>query len=533
MSESKKITTPLERGTKKLDLLMRAFGMRTRVFKGKTRAIVKGTRKIYPEEVNATIVETARGIGIRVKSEKLWYSFLKLLPFTLLWGIAILEFTLPSIGENMSKSIGINIFHMFLGPTPNSLGLIIALPIIALVVVTAELAERFIRIRYIQDRMPRFLSGAEWKVSEPPLILDAVATTSNIFWLSYVFLIIIYAPLSFSTNILNKFLEVYKTSFSALLDKTTFVSLLDIGIISSMFFAYLFLKYENFRGELDREQVRHDIQLETSIRQLFQIMAGAAFMAIIESLVFSFSFWSNASMVSFAIFFGITLLTATIATWILWQRENYIYITLAIWFFISDVVLIFLNANNSSYSWMIICHLFLIILVPLIYLNTKFGSYLEQKEITEPSWMFNPLPIFAYIAFWKKKKKRRGKKVEKELEEMKEEEMRERIKEREPLVINIEKIKKKGKHAEKVIQTYQKITKHMFKGELNISIFTEINKQILEITKDNNKLSKNARQFIEAINHLLWDETFRFTDDEGANILKIGEQIYEEVLKRR
>jgi len=57
---TKETTSPLERSTKKMDVLMRSFGMRTRIFRGSTRAVVKGTRKIYPYELNATLVETAR-----------------------------------------------------------------------------------------------------------------------------------------------------------------------------------------------------------------------------------------------------------------------------------------------------------------------------------------------------------------------------------------------------------------------------------------------------------------------------------------
>ena len=60
---SEETTTPLERSMKKMDVLMKSFGLRTRVFKGTSRAVVKGTRKLYPYELNATLVETARGVG--------------------------------------------------------------------------------------------------------------------------------------------------------------------------------------------------------------------------------------------------------------------------------------------------------------------------------------------------------------------------------------------------------------------------------------------------------------------------------------
>ena len=135
---SKETTTPLERSMKKMDVLMRSFGMRTRIFKGKSRAIVKGTRKLYPYELNATLVETARGVGIRVRLEKIWYTFLKLTPFFIIILFSILQATVPGAGEAIAGATGVNLFLLLLGSSPNGLGIWIALPIIGLVIVGVE-----------------------------------------------------------------------------------------------------------------------------------------------------------------------------------------------------------------------------------------------------------------------------------------------------------------------------------------------------------------------------------------------------------
>ncbi|MHA2307893.1 MAG: hypothetical protein ACXABJ_01300, partial [Candidatus Heimdallarchaeaceae archaeon] len=194
----KDTTTPLERSMKKMDVLMRSFGMRTRIFKGSNRSIVKGTRKVYPYELNATLVETARGVGIRIRLEKIWYSFLKLIPFFIILLFSVLQYVVPQAGEAIANATGINLFLALLGPNPKFIGLWIILPILATIVVGAEILEKAIRARYIQDRMPRFLSGAEWNVAEPPLVLDIISIANNLLWLIYTVLIIIFAPMSFS-----------------------------------------------------------------------------------------------------------------------------------------------------------------------------------------------------------------------------------------------------------------------------------------------------------------------------------------------
>jgi len=526
---SKETSTPLERSMKKMDILMRSFGMRTRIFKGSNRAIVKGSRKVYPYELNATLVETARGVGIRIRLEKIWYSFLKLVPFFIILLFSILQYVVPQAGEAIANATGINLFLALLGPNPKFIGLWIILPILATVVVGAEILEKVIRSRYIQDRMPRFLSGAEWNVAEPPLILDIISISNNLMWLIYVILIIILAPMSFSGWIFDRFLEVYKVDGASLIKTTALVSVLDIGIIAGMLFAVLLQNYEKFRGSLDRQQIRHDIKLESQTRQMVLAAVGATLLATMMISIFYFTFWSSISIVNIIMFYGIIIASSVLGVWIFWQKENYIFIALAIWFFLSDVVMIFLNSNNPSYSWMIICHLFLILIVIVLSLNKFFGKYLEDKGVFEPSWMFNLFPLFSYIAVFWKKKVRITRGVERELEEILDEEMKDKVKEKQPLFIDIKKIKKKGKEAEKIIQNYQKVVSRIVKGELNILLLVNINMQILDILKENEKLRKEAEKFIQTVDSLLWDDDYSLRD--GKNILEISERVYDEIVK--
>ncbi|MHA1827423.1 MAG: hypothetical protein ACTSX6_02115, partial [Candidatus Heimdallarchaeaceae archaeon] len=296
MSTKEKTPTPLERSMKKMDILMRSFGMRTRIFKGSTRAIVKGTRKIYPYDLSATLVETASGVGIRIRLEKIWYSFLKLVPFFIVFIFSILQYFTPNSGEAIANATGINLFLALLGTEPNAIGLWVVLPIIGAIIVGSEITERIIRLRYIQDRMPRFLSGAEWNIAEPPILLDIISSANNILWLMYVLLIVIFAPLAFSQEIVAKFLEVYQVEKQALVDTTMIVSILDIAIVSGMLFSILYMNYEKFRGSLDRQQVRQDIRMEGLTRQLVQVALGATFLSTILMSIFVFTFWTNISI---------------------------------------------------------------------------------------------------------------------------------------------------------------------------------------------------------------------------------------------
>ena len=525
----KDTTTPLERSMKKMDVLMRSFGMRTRIFKGSNRAIVRGTRKVYPYELNATLVETARGVGIRIRLEKIWYSFLKLIPFFIILLFSVLQYVVPQAGEAIANATGINLFLALLGPNPKFIGLWIILPILATVVVGSEILEKAIRARYIQDRMPRFLSGAEWNVAEPPLVLDIISISNNLVWLVYTVLIIIFAPMSFSGWIYDGFLEVYKVDSSALIGTTALISILDIGIIAGMLFAVLLQNYEKFRGSLDQQQIRHDIKLESQTRQMVQAAIGATLLATIMISIYYFTFWSSISIVFIIMFYGVIITSTVLGVWIFWQKENYIFIALAIWLFLSDVVMIFLNSNNPSYSWMIICHLFLILIVIVLSLNKYFEKYLAEKGVYEPGWMFNLFPLFSYIAVFWKKKVRITKGVERELEEILDEEMKDKVREKQPLFIDIKKIKKKGKEAEKIIQNYQKVVARIVKGELNILLLVNINMQILDILKENKKLHKEASKFFQTVDGLLWDDEYNLED--GKNILIISESIYDEIVK--
>ncbi len=528
---SKKPTTPLERSLQKMDVLMRSFGMRTRLFKSQTRAIVKGTRKIYPYELNATLVETARGVGIRIRLERLWYSFLKLIPYMFIIIFSILQATIPNVGVEIANATGVNLFLLLLGPSPNGLGIWISLPIIASLIIGSEILERIIRSRYIQDRMPKFLSGAEWNVSEPPIVLDLISSAHNLLWLLYAVLIIIFSPMIFHADIFAQFIEVYEVEGSALLNTTTFMSVLDIAIMGGMMFAVLYQSYVKFRGNLDRNQFRSDIKFESNVRQLVQAAIGATMFSTLMLAMFYFTFWSRITIVQIIIFYGVTIIASLIGVWLYWQKESYIFVAMAIWFLLSVAVMVFLNADNTSYSWMIICHLFLILISIGLSLNRYFEKLMTEKGIFEPSWQFNLFPIFAYIAAIKKRKLRLAKGVERELDEILEEDLKDKVKVKEPLIIDIKKIKMKGKEALKILETYQKILSLIVTGEINISVLVDINEIVLDMVKDEKQVHKEAKQAFSIVDSLLWDDNYTLKD--GQNTLKSIENVYEVLMKRR
>ena len=539
---SKKPTTPLDRSLQKMDVLMRSFGMRTRLFKSQSRAVVKGTRKIYPYELNATLIETARGVGIRIRLEKLWYSFLKLIPFFVIILFSILQATIPSAGVTIANATGVNLFLLLLGPvkqenlgswiSTHGIGIWISLPIIAALIIGAEILERVIRSRYIQDRMPKFLSGAEWNISEPPIILDLISSANNLLWVLYAILIVIFAPMSFHEDILNQFTTVYdNVSIDSLLNTTTMISVFDIAIMGGMMFAVLYQSYVKFRGNLDRNQFRTDIRFESNVRQLAQAAFGATMFSTIMLATFYFTFWSRITIIQVIIFYTVTIISSLIGVWLYWQKESYIFIAMAIWFLLSVAVMVFLNANDPSFSWMIICHLFLILMSIGLSLNRYFEKLMVEKGILEPSWYFNLFPLFAYIAAIKRRRIRPAKGVEKELEEILEEDLKDKVKIKEPLVIDIKKIKNKGTEALKILEVYQKILSLVVKGEINIGILVDINEVVLDMIKENKQIQKETEQVFSVIDSLLWDDDYKLKD--GKKILKSIENIYDELMKRR
>ncbi len=523
--------SPLERGVRKLDVLMRNFGMRTKMFKGRSRGQVKGARKNYPYEVKATVVETARGIGIRINSEKIWYSFLKAIPFFLLTLVAIFQLALPKIGEQMGESIGINLLLLLVGTNPNSVGIIVSLLLLCLLIIGSEIIERVIRIKYIQDRMPRFLSGAEWVAAEPASIVDIFSAVNNIFWLMWLLLLLMFAPFAFSTDILNKFITVYNSDTNSLLRTTSIMSLLDVAIISSSLFVIIFINFRKFREEVDSAQIKQRINEDIQVRTLFENVVGSIVVASIEYAVFYFMFWNNITVINSIIFFLVSAISAVVTTWLYWQKENYIFIFIEIWLFISIVVMVFINANNASFSWTIIFHLFLILIILGLSFNLSLRTYLEKKGLLEPSWLFNPIPIITYIELLKKRKVKGIKGAKKELEEIRKEELTTKIKERPPLVISIKKIREKGKEAEKIIQTYEKITRRIANKKMDLLTLTAVNQEILKLLKDNKGLQSQAVKLFSTVDELLWNEKYRLKN--GDEILSIAEAIYAEVLKTR
>lgn len=529
MMSREKPMSPLERGMRKLDVLMRTFGLRTRIFKGSSRAIVKGTRKTYPYEIEATVLETARGIGIRVNPDKLWYSFLKIIPFVILLGLSITQFVAPQAGKAISEGIGVNLFLTVLGYAVKPIGLFIILPLIASLVVGAEILERYIRMNYIKNRMPRFLSGAEWQVAEPPIFLDLISSSNNILWLMWVVLIIIFAPFTFSEEIVSKFVDVYNTELSALKESTIWISLFDIGIMTGIFFAIAYKQFGEFRGSLDRQQFRKDIELEWETRELLETGFGAIVVGFIELSVFSFMFWSNISIVQAIIFILITLISSQIGIWLFWQKESYNYIAIELWLFLSVVVMVFLNANNKGYSWMIICHLFLILIVLGVFLNRHFEEYLNERGIFEPSWVFNPLPLIPLVEVLKKSRTRAPKGVRRELEEIQEEDMKDKLKEKESVMLNMQKITRKGKEVEKIIQVYQKIVDRTIKTKINILSIATLKETIIQNIKEE-EIIQDAEGFLETVDQLLWNDNFKLKD--GKDVLEQGNRVYNYILKR-
>ncbi len=521
---AKQTVTPLERGTKKMDVLMRTFGMRTRIFMGSSIAIVKGTRKMYPYELKATIVETARGIGIKVASEKIWYSFFKLIPFLFILTLSILQFVIPTIGVDIANAIGVNVFLLFLGKDPNIIGLWVILPLFSALVIGAELVERRIRSNFIQNRMPRFISGAEWRVAEPPLALDFVLISHNLLWLSWLFLTIIFAPFIFSQEIVENFVQVYNTTSDDLMSKALIVSTYNIAIISGFFFALLFQRFLAFRGELDQTQNRTDIELEGKTRQMMQTVLGAAFLAFIQFVFFSFTFWSNITVFQTILFFAITIIASAIGTWLFWQKELYVFVVIQIWLFLSLVVMVFLNAEQPGYSWMIICHLFLILLILGLMLNRSFEKHLEKKGLLEPSWLFDVFPLFAYIGVIRKQKSKVDKDVKKDLQEIADDEGLEVKTKREDIKVNLKKVYAKGNEAKEILKVFRKIVTRVSKAEVNLLTITTMKNEVKDLLKPDKELTKDADIFFSTVDQLLWDDSYQLR--EGNVIAHLGEKIY-------
>ncbi|MHA1217769.1 MAG: hypothetical protein ACTSO5_03690, partial [Candidatus Heimdallarchaeaceae archaeon] len=121
--------------------------------------------------------------------------------------------------------------------------------------------------------------------------------------------------------------------------------------------------------------------------------------------------------------------------------------------------------------------------------------------------------------------------VDKELDEILEEEMKDRVKEKEPLVIDMGKVKKKGKESIKIIQTYQKILSRIVKGEVNIVSLVGLNNLVLDIIKEDKKLHKEAIQVFKVVDSLLWDDNYVLK--QGETILTSAANIYEELVKQR
>ncbi|MCK4844252.1 MAG: hypothetical protein KAS95_01115, partial [Candidatus Heimdallarchaeota archaeon] len=149
----------------------------------------------------------------------------------------------------------------------------------------------------------------------------------------------------------------------------------------------------------------------------------------------------------------------------------------------------------------------------------------------EPSWIFNPFPFFAFVTLFKKKKVRITKGVDKELEEIRDEEMVTRVREREPLTIDANKIKKKGKGADKIIQYYQKVLSRMVTGEFSILSITTLNFQILEFLQERKELVPQIKELFIVIDKLLWEDNYKLQN--GSKYVKIAEQMYETIIKMR
>ena len=116
-------------------------------------------------------------------------------------------------------------------------------------------------------------------------------------------------------------------------------------------------------------------------------------------------------------------------------------------------------------------------------------------------------------------------------EEILDEDMRDKVKVKEPLVIDVKKIKKKGKEALKILENYQKILSLVVTGEINIAVLVDINKVILDMLKDDKELLKEANQVFTVVDSLLWDDAYTLKD--GQRILKSIENVYKELMERR
>jgi len=104
-------------------------------------------------------------------------------------------------------------------------------------------------------------------------------------------------------------------------------------------------------------------------------------------------------------------------------------------------------------------------------------------------------------------------------------------KEKDPLVIDMGKIKKKGKEATKIIQTYQKMLSRIVKGEVNIVSLIGLNDLIKDIVKEDKKIHKEAIQVFKVVDSLLWDDNYVLK--QGDKILASAINVYEELVKQR
>lgn len=513
------MSTPLDRATSRSEELLSGMGMTTTASPSPLGNMVTASRSNYPHELQVHLIETARGVAVKVKFVAWLKVFLAHIPFAIV-GLYLMiqwKWQFPVIlGDvNLNKLWFGNADKLFLG---------VALLVVYVLFASLEYLAVRIRASFVRRRLALHLVGADWQPAEPSMTLDAVVATSPIIWVAWLVASLFYFPLALPGSTQTDFINVYDATMEQVMAAIRSI----IAIFVSAFAGFLasarlsaVLKY---KLEVDPHQVQEELT-ENQLAQMasYGAVSGAT-LVFVSAVTFAPIYLDGGSALLVAVSMSIVMITATSGMVISHFGRGWPHGASVLWLFFTTLWMIFENSDNPGYSWPIIAGLF-ILPVPLIfgghYLLEKFA---QRHGVYEPSWLYVLFPISAMIAAVIAKFRKKPVSMVREKEEQKIEKLR----------IPLDAIRSKGPRAVEIVTLFAQIS--TFLKDKSEPAYASLDpdlvaKRVDAKLKDYAALRKEATSFIRDTDRLIWDPRYSIEKQQSKTLIGIGKRLLEALAK--
>ena len=332
--------------------------------------IIHASRSNYPEEIQVQLLETASGVGVRLRITGWTKVFLSHMSYVIgALVLFLLQFTdWPLLVERLDlRTLLFGEANLY----------VVGGVMLAIYAAFTGLEYLLLRIRstLIRRRLSLHLVGADWEAKEPSKAFDALLSISPLIWIVWLIAALYQFPLAMDSATLGAFLRVYDASASDVTYAVQMTVALFVIPTGGILAGSRFYQFLSFKTEVDPTQIDIELPENRDVENAAAGLLAGMMFAMVAGLILNSIYLTELSSAALVLSFLLTTLAGGIGAAASTYGKAWPFVSSAIWLFFILLWEIFQNSSNSGFSWTIIASLFLIP-VPLI-----LGSYSDHQAL--------------------------------------------------------------------------------------------------------------------------------------------------------